>query len=472
MSESRKVLKNLFSFGTAELVSKGLAVVYTIYFLRIIGPEGNGILNFAKSFVQYFLIFVFLGFDQIGIIEVAKNRNSMKDYVNAILSIRLIIATICYFLLFLFVTVFDNYIKINPLTTEVILIYGLNLFNYAFLLTWVFLAIEKPQIIAIRSLIVNLLNLIAVFLLIKSNDDLISAVWLITLTVTLNSIWLFYVYIKKFGEKVYFYFNYELWNKIIRASFTIGLIWIIVTMYHYINITMLGFLTSERETGLFSAAHSFLVLMLLPSQIVQSIFFPKFSKTENNDDLLSINTKFTKLLMFSGVYLTFTGIFYSDLILSILGDKYADGIILMRYISITIFITYAIITYFSPLIARDKSKIIIYANISGLVINIICNYLLIPLYGAIGAAISTIASELTVAIVMTIIYRKFFQHHFTFIIIKSFLIGLFGFTPVLLTICLDWNAYFTLFLSTILYFILVLSMKLVTIDELRRLLKK
>ncbi len=472
MSESRTILKNLFSFGSAELISKGLAVVYTIYFLRIIGPEGNGIINFAKSFVQYFLIFVMLGFDQIGTIEVAKNRNSMQEYVNAILSIRIVIALFGYLLLFLILTLFENYLQFSSLTTQVILIYGLNLFNIALLLSWVFLAIEKPQIIAVRSIISNFLNLIAVYLLVKSSDDVIPAVWLITLTLTLNSVWFMYVYLKKFGKKIYFLFDYDLWNRIIRDSFTVGMIWLIVTMYHYINITMLGFLTTKTETGLFSAAHSFLILMLLPSSIMQSIFFPKFSQTVENDDLKNINTKFMKLLMFVGVYLTFTGLCYSDLILSVLGKKYFDASIIMKYISITIFLTYSTITYFSPLIARKKANVVLYANLSGLVINVVSNIILIPMYGVIGAAISTIFSELTVTIVMTIIYKKFFQHHFTTNIITNLLIGLVGFSPFLLTYFYNLNGYITLFLSSILYLILILGFKLTTIEEIRRLLKK
>ena len=471
MSESRQVLKNILGLGSAELISKAIAVVYTIYFLRIIGPEGNGIINFAKSFVQYFLIFVLLGFDQVGIIEVAKNRNSLNKYVDTIISLRLIIAFVCYISLFLTIYFFDDYFNISDLTFDVILIYGLNLFNFAFLITWVYLAVEKPKIIAVRTIITNSLNLIGIYLFVKDSTDVIPAVLVITLTVSINAIWFIIIYIKEFG-KIRFNFDAKLWQTVFKSAFTIGVIWLVITLYHYINITMLGILTTDLETGLFAAAHSFLILMVMPAHIMQSIFFPKFSKIASNLDLQNLNSKFVKLLLFVGIYLSLTGIFYSDLIISVLGDKFASASEIMKYISITLFWTYATIAYFSPLIAQNKSKLVLIVNLVGLIINIISNYFLIPAYGAIGAGISTILCEMGVTIGMTIIYRNNYKHHFTLSILINILIGIIGFTPVLLSIYLDWNLYLTFALSTILYGLLFIGFKQVTIEELRRLLKK
>ena len=60
MNSGRRILKNIFSLTAAEVASKGFALVYTVYLIRKIGPENNGIFNFAKSLIQYFSIVVLL----------------------------------------------------------------------------------------------------------------------------------------------------------------------------------------------------------------------------------------------------------------------------------------------------------------------------------------------------------------------------------------------------------------------------
>ena len=67
----------------------------------------------------------------------------------------------------------------------------------ALMLSWVFQAIEKMEVIAFRTFGIYLLNTIGILVFVKSEHDLNFAVWIISLSYLINSLWMVYYYIKK-----------------------------------------------------------------------------------------------------------------------------------------------------------------------------------------------------------------------------------------------------------------------------------
>ncbi len=470
MNTGKRILKNLFSLSVAEIAGKGLAFFYTIYLIRKIGPESNGILNFAKSIVQYFVILVTLGYEQVGIREVAKTKSLLKKYVDLITSIRLGVALLSYLLLYATVQLLSFGKPDIVENTGIIYIYGLTIFSTAFLLNWVFQAIEKMEVIAIRSVAVYLVNFIGILLFVKGSGDLTKAVIIISASMIINSIWMFYYYQKKIN-KFNLNFNFREWWFITKEAVSIGFIFLIATLYNNIDITMLGIIKGDFDTGIYAAGHQVIVFAILPSIIIQGAFFPQFALRQTFESRDFIISKFLKLQTFAGYLIFGLVFFFAEYSVLLLGNKYANSILILKFLSFTVLLQFLISVYFSPLISWKEEKKVIVANLAGLLVNVILNSILIPIYGMYGAAIATVFCELSVLITIIFIFKKVFG--------KVYLKEIFEFAPIMLAAFIpvfylkDFiNPIFSILISIALYVGISLAFKVIDFDEFKALLKK
>ena len=106
------------------------------YVTRILAPEGIGQVNFANSFIQYFVILSSLGIPFYGIREIAKVRESVSLRSKILFELFIIkfvfsvIAIILYLFLIFNVAKFNNYLPyyLLGLGTIIIAIFDFNYF--------------------------------------------------------------------------------------------------------------------------------------------------------------------------------------------------------------------------------------------------------------------------------------------------------------------------------------------------------
>jgi O-antigen/teichoic acid export membrane protein len=471
MSNTNRILKNIVSMGVTEFSAKGLAVIYTIYLISTIGPESNGAFSFAKSIVQYFLIIVMLGFDQTGIRDVTKNHNLMPKYVGTILILRTILAIIGYLGVIIVTHIIDYNSPLPEVTKRMIYIYGFLLFAQATLLSWVYMAVEKMHIIAIRSLIIGIINLTGILLFVKSENDVESAMLIITFSFIINSLWMF-IHYKKIFKHIDFSIDKTFMYSQLRQAFSIGAIFMIATLYNNIDITMLGLMRGEWETGIFSAAHQIIAFLLVPSAVIQNAFFPQIARSftfTERDKVLNVNFQINFII---GCFLAFHLFFYSDLIALLLGDKFADSSGVLKILSMTIFLQYVVISYFQPLIAWKYENKVIKASLLGLSLNLVANLILIPRYGYYGAAFATIASEASVLTVLIILFKVEHNRLYLMNLLKALFATGIGIIPGLILMQYGINIVISVIVSVTACILIYNFTKIVNISEIMDYIRK
>lgn len=471
MTVGKQILKNTFSLTAAELAGKGLAMVFTLYLIRTIGPANNGVFTVAKSFVQVFLVLVWLGFDQVAIREVAKDQSKLHKYMGSILTLRLIIAAVCYLFIVVFVFTFGESVNFNILTNEAILIYGLMLFGNVIFISWAFQAVERMHVLAVRSVLLYLLNLIGIILFVEGEGDLLVAIWIIVASFIINSVWMLVYYLKNYGLPD-FKVDIKFWKPLISESIRVGLVFMVVTFYSIIGVQLLSYFHDDVETGIYGAAFQIVVLLLIPSGILQGAFFPQLSKLTTRDERDVIISKYILINVIAGVFMSFSLFVFSSAIVDVLGEKYAETDLLLKYLSLTVLIQYISTSYFSPLIAWKKERTVVFANVAGLVINILVNILLIPRYGYYGAAIGTIACEFAVLSVLIYIFKKeqstIYLKNILMIIAIALPTYLLGYEMLRFGV----NIYLTFVINSFVFCGLIFQFRLVTITEIKLLIAK
>ena len=431
-SSNRKLLENLSFQSIAEFAGKGLQAVYTIYLANVLGTEGYGIYGFATSIVSYFILFVSFGMDVYGSREVATNKDGVEKNVSHILSLRLFLAVISYLVLIAIVYLFFDDIVVQ----FAILLIGINIFSNAILLNWVFQGLERMGIIAVRTILVSGLSLVLVLLYVNSPDDTLLALGILSFSLLLNSIVMTIYYFKQIG-KIKLSYSSDDWKRIAKGSIPIGLFSVMVSIMNNIDLSLIGALLTDfkYEAGIYNAAYKIVFLAIVPSIIIQNAFFPQLSRAVGTEDRNRLYSKYSKAIHVVGALTAFITYFYSDFLISnLLNSEYQGSVILMKLFAFSIFIVFINISLSSTLVAWKMEKLVIYATIYAVVMNIIIDILLIPNYGAYGATVATILAEFTLLVALTYNLYKATNKVYIINILIVFGIGMVSILPALLYI--------------------------------------
>lgn len=399
MKTGRRIFKNMLSLSLAEIANKGIAFITMAYLLRVLMPSNSGILAWANAFVIYFVFIVDLGFNIVGPREIAKFPDKIRKYVNNITSIKVSFSVVLYAILAVSVLIMNKPLEVK----YIVLISGLNIFANSILFNWVFQGIERMEVIAIRQITTSLMNLIGTLLLVHSPEHIVIAMSVTIGSMLINSLWMFFYYIKLFG-KISFEYNFGFWKKLLSSSLPVALTMFITILYNNFSMFLLGIMRTDHETGIYFAAFRVMAFSLLPSGILQSAFIPQLSRSLTLEDRQRFTEKYIMFTILFGAIFTACIFTYSDYITGIsFGIDYRESSYILKLLMITGLLAFVNVSYSAPLLAWNYEKKIFWAMVTGGIVNIVLNFILIPQFGAQGAAIAAICTEGTVLIGLSII---------------------------------------------------------------------
>ena len=408
----QSIKKNGILYTIKAISSLLLPLITFPYASRILTPTGIGKVNFVLNIISYFSLFAGLGVHSYSIREATKIRDdriALSQFMQEVTLIRFV-STLVFFILFL------TSLFIIPKFADYLPMFFLASFNlfFSFLdIGWIYHAEEEFEFITIRTLLFQFLTIIILFTLVKTKDDLIKYLGINILT-TVGANLLSFIYAKKY---VYFLPKQKLAIKQhLKPIFLFWSINLVSSIYTMLDTTMLGFLTNDTEIGFYSASTklSHMVLTLITS--LTTVLLPRLSyykEKKLNDDLYNLFNKALAFSLFLSLPCTLGLIILSrPLILALSGTAYLPAVPVMKTISpIIIMISTTSLVGSVFFTAINKEKYAFYSICLGAALNLICNSILIPKYGALGAAYGSVIAETTVCIfqvsvAQTYIYKK------------------------------------------------------------------
>lgn len=368
------------------------------YVSRILGVTNIGLYNFADSIINYFIMFSMMGIGIIGIREVATTQDDRNEknkvfsslfILNAVLTLlALAILIICIF------TVHD--LRENK---ELMYVGVLKLISNLFLIDWFYKGLEKFKYITNVTLTIKMLYVVSVFIFVKESNDYTIYYLLCTLMITLNAIANF-IYAFKYVK-----FDFKSLNirKYVKTNFVLGVYCFLTSMYTSFNVAYLGFVSNTTEVGYYATGTKLFSIIIALYSAFTGVVQPRMSSllSENKfDEFIGLIKKSTDLLLTITVpAVLFTCAFSPEIIKIISGEGYEGAIIPTRIVMPLIFIIgYEQILVVQILTPLKKDRQILINSISGAMIGLILNLILVNKYASTGSAIVWVMSEITVLI--------------------------------------------------------------------------
>ena len=206
------------------------------------------------------------------------------------------------------------------------------------------------------------------------------------------------------------HFDYKLLSKMVRFSLPFLPASIFFIMIEMADRIMLGWLSSVDDVGLYGAGYKIGALILLIVKAFNLNWQPFYLKPENQNDakvLEAIGTKFIILLIFFSTLLSMFWPFIFQFQIHgnyIIGNEFWEGGHIIPIIALSYIIYGVFILQMPSIYIKEKQSWVPYFWGMGCIINIVSNYILIPIYGFYGAALSTFFAYVSMTIFL--IYKN------------------------------------------------------------------
>lgn len=367
------------------------------YVSRILLPTGLGRVSYAQNIVSYFILIASLGIPNYGIREIAKNGENIQDRSRSFFEIFYInvVSTLFVTFIYYFLVSRMEYFAERRLICYIV---GISLILNALNIDWFYKGLEEFRYITIRSYIVKFISLIAIFLFIRSNDDVNKYALILTLATSAN-----YVFNIIYARKYLIYPKGVLNHSRHIRPILFLLAATLVELYAQLDITMLGTICGEIYVGYYTNVIKIIQIITIVITSIGSVLLPRFSvfyQENQTKELQRIVEKAAQYILFISIPCAVGVMFESEAVVRILfGEAFQPAVSTMRILSPLIPI-FAVGNIFGTqlLMALNQEKKLTITVVIGAIINIMLNFLLIGSFQQNGAATASVIAELAVMI--------------------------------------------------------------------------
>lgn len=376
----------------ARAVQMIVALIVGAMVARYLGPQQYGIYNYVISFVGIFSVLSALGTNSILVKDILNNLDREMVLLGTGLTIRLAGSIIASLLIILisFFTEDDNTIRwflfLASLQTVVKSFEVVSLYFQS-------KVVSKFTVIA-QLISLTIISLTKVYFVIN-NFPLSYFIYLFAIDSAIVSIVLIIFY-QRLGKKIgHWKYSMEISKSLLQRSWPLIFSGMLTTIYLKIDQVMLQHMMNETAVGLYAAAVKISEAWITIPWILSGSLFPALVNAQKEDPVLFRNriSQMYILLISVALSVIIPVCIFSELIIHfIFGNDYNGSFTTLQiHIFSSLFIFFGSISN-RWLILENLQKYWMINSAIGAVSNILFNLWLIPLYGIIGAAWSTLIS--------------------------------------------------------------------------------
>ena len=436
------------------------------YVSRILGVEQMGQYSFAASIVNYLILFSALGISTYAIREGAKIRDDkekLTHFASEMFSINCIstlISCLVYSALLLFVPKLHSYLIL-------LVILGTQVLFKTIGVEYIYSIEEDFLFKTIRNILVNVLSLVLLFAFVRTENDLY--VYAIVAVVASCGAELFNCFYSRKYCKILPTFRIN-WKKHLKPILIIFAMSLTVTIYVSSDTTILGILRDDYTVGIYSVSVKIYTVVKTVISSILIVSIPRLSslrkeESQHNEFVGTASDIYRTLLTFTIPALVGIILLRKEIILILSDDSYIQATSSLILLSIALL--FCMGAYFwgqAILVVNGKENIVFYITIASASLNIILNFILIPFWGEVAAALTTILSEALSYILCMIFGRKIIKPEriigtiLKAIIGSAFIVGVYFLLKLLITNRIVFTI-LVVAISVIIYLVVELALK-------------
>lgn len=386
---------NSFGWGLVEKIIRLVITFFTITYLASkLGVDDYGVFSYSQSLVGLFSVLSTFGIDYIIASEVSKKKNSLGKIITCAILLRFsgFILMLSFLVIFLYVSSasenvimitivlsFCSFFQISSVISSTVVTFGDSRNNFF------------PNISSL--IIFSSLKVYSVYCgLDLVYVALIFVIEQLYLALAFVCVWAKADYANKRVE-----YSKTTMLHILKHSWPIALSSAAILLYSRVDQVMIGMYSNYSEVAVYSIAVRIAEVGGFLPMLVVSSAFPVLIKSTKDKCINIYSMKvvgFISLVNYSGIISCLAIYLLVDfVVVSFLGEEYAAVSQLIPVYLLGMIFGFLGFASTQWLILENKTKYRLYRTIIGLLLNVVLNVYLIPIYGLYGAAYASLISQ-------------------------------------------------------------------------------
>lgn len=396
---ARTVTKNSVAELIGTFVAMGSSFLAVPLLARHLGNIDYGKYSTAIAFTTLFVSASDLGLGNISTRDVASDKSKASKYLGNLLIMRGILAIVLPL-------VVCGLALVLPYSTDTkiaiyVLAFGSSLAGLSRAYTWLFQAFQKLEYDALFTILGSVLNLGVVIGIIVMNGSFITlTIGVSSLNVVVLVIGLLVVVTRFVRPK--FELDWKLSQYLLEESLPLAATWAFATIYVWIGVPLLSLLSGDAATGWYSGANKLAgVLRMLPAFFMAAVFPVMAQLYSSPGRFAQFAERSFELVLAIGLALTVgITVLSKSIVLFVLGPGFLQSSTVLIALAWAFLFVCVSQVGGAVLIIAGKQKVNALATGLGLVVHLLLDFLLIPLYAQFGLALSVLVTEGIVAFVV------------------------------------------------------------------------
>jgi polysaccharide transporter, PST family len=386
--DKKRLLSNFFSLSILQGMGYILSFITMPYLFRVLGAEKFGLIAFSSATILFLNVIVEYGFSLSATRDIATNKTDktkLNEIYSLVLTTKLFLFVLSLIILSIVILVFE---KFNSNWELFYLSYLLVLGNALFPI-WFFQGIEEIKYISYFSIIAKVFFTLSIFIFVTTPEDYLLRVFLNSIGITMIGIYAIYFIRKKYNI-IYRFPKYISIKNVLKKNFDLFITDFIPNLYNNFSKFFLAFFVSMETLGFYALATQLIDVFNGFVVILRNVTFPYLNNKFHNFKKIS-----TVILIISFSFSLSILILSDFFIPFIFGEEAEKSLIYIYILAFSPFLLSLKIVYgINKMLIMKHDKL--YRNITIVysMIGFILSLILVPYYGALGAAWTLIITHI------------------------------------------------------------------------------
>ena len=450
MSIARKILENTFIQVLGKLITAGLSILVLKIISGYLGTSGYGDYTTIYQFLAFFGIIADFGIYTITVKEMSRNEDRIPVILGNVMGLRTFLAILAMLLavatVFLVPRYADTLIPLGVLIATLATIITLLNGTISSVLQ-VHLKMQYATIGLVFGKIVSVAYMVWVAYY-AFTDNLVGGFYHLLWAGVIGNLVMFLIttyYVRRYC-KITYKFDFAYWKKIFITSLPFGVALILNTIYFRLDVILMTFilphsqtfvnpeteclktLCADTEIGLYGVAMRMLeMLVIIPIYFMNSVLpvMTRYIEEQSKKirDLMQYSFDF---LIATGLPILVGGFILAKPIIYFISDsEFVGGNVFthgsdlaVRILMFAMLFSFVNALFGFTLVVLNKQVKLMYINAGAVLFNLVSNFMVIPIWGFRGAALTSVFSEVIIMILAYWAAKKALGFHLS---LKTFM---------------------------------------------------
>ena len=399
-----KEFKNVGWLVCGRIIQMILSLFVGVLTARYLGPANYGLINYGTAYVTFFMSLCTLGINSVIVKEFIDNPDEQGTAIGTTLVLR-VVSSVFSAIMIIGISGFIN--QKEPDTIIVVSLCSIALvFNIFEILNYWFQSQYKSKVTAIATLVAYIATSIYRVILLIFGASVYWFAFATSIDYIVLGLFLFICYKQYNGPA--FAFSWMKAKFLFKSSYHYILSGMMVAVYGQTDKLMLKQMLDDTSVGYYAAATAISTMWVFVLQAIIDSVYPTIMKLYKKDYLQfeRKNRQLYAIVFYISIFVSLAFILIGDVAIQILyGKQYAPAGMPLKIITWYVAFSYLGVARNAWIVCENKQHYLKYMYLSAAIINVILNLILIPVWGAAGAAAASLITQIFTSIILPLFFK-------------------------------------------------------------------